>query len=185
MAQTSGSRVYSPEYQQARVGSVPSRSIYVEREYSLDQYQREAPTSKWARRADESPEGYLQRTGAILRAIESLPEAEQKLIVETRDAIINAEPQSVQTAHDEVRKIIDQRRAADGVQQAGTRVNQAERFGHSREVAREGHLAAAASNLAGVPLASMSDVAAALRAAEEQFIPQRSNEAAAKMGAAR
>ena len=174
-AARSGSRVYSAEYAAARTGSVAPKSIYVEREYSLESYQKAPSASKWARRADESPEAYLQRTGAILRAIESLPETEQKLITETRETILTAEPQSVKAAHDELRTIIDQRQSAQGVQQEGHRVAADERFGTPSRVEKLGG-SPMPDSICGARLPSAVEVAANLRQAEadrQAAIPQR------------
>jgi hypothetical protein len=175
--QFSGSRIYDelPPLPEQHAQAQPS--IYVEREYSLDQYQREAPTSRWAKRDDESADAYIARTGTILRAIESLPEAEQALILQTREAILGAEPQSVQAAHDDVRKIIDQRQAANGVQGQGHKVSADQRFGTPSRVER---LAGSAmpESLSGARLPSAVEIAAQLRKADEermQFVPQRTD----------
>jgi hypothetical protein len=171
----SGSQMYSlPMLPEQRARSRPSLYSGDPGYQGLQQYGT-AKVSKWAKRADESGDAYLARTGAILRAIDTLPEAEQRLITETREAIINAEPQSVQAAHDDLRKVIDQRQSANGVRGQGHKVSADERFGTPSRVERQGGMPAPAP-LSGAKTPSIVEISAKLRQAEAerlQAIPQR------------
>lgn len=176
------SRVYSKEYQRAINGDhhqAPQPSRYVDASKPLDSYQRAEQVSPYAwDESRQSPAGYLaklQSSGLIYAGGEFKIDNMALLSDTDREAIARsvARIEQAQQTHDGLRGIIDRHGQANGVQQQGMHVEANQRFGHSREIEKNGHLTP--FSISGVNLASRVEIAARLKEAEQARMeaPQR------------
>jgi HAMP domain-containing protein len=116
-------------------------SIYVDSDYSLENYSRTPPRSRYEQAPGESDHGYIQRLAPLLQHLaETLPADELEAVAKS----FNAAVQRVEggTSHAQLREQLDARKAGGGVMAATPQERAAalgSRFG-GREIAGQGHV---------------------------------------------